>query len=155
MVVGGWAMNSYGRGRATFDLDLAVPRSVQDDLVGFLESAGYETLHRSSGYSNHLHPSPDWGRVDVIYVRDETEARLFRDAVLRPVLPDRSALVPKPTHLVAMKVTAMKHDPSRRLDELADIRALLRLSGTDPKEVREYFVRDGLLDDYEQITKTS
>ena len=49
----------------------------------------------------------------------------------------------------------MKHDPSRRLDELADIRALLRLSGTDPEEVREYFVRDGLLDDYEQITKTS
>jgi hypothetical protein len=47
-VVGGWAMNSYGRGRATFDLDLVVPREVQDQLIERLESMGYETLHCSA-----------------------------------------------------------------------------------------------------------
>jgi hypothetical protein len=154
-VVGGWAMNSYGRGRATFDLDLVVPREVQDELIARLQSMGYETLHRSAGYSNHLHQDPSWGRVDLIYVRGETRDRLFANATRREVFPGVTAAVPKAEHLAAMKVTAMKNDPSRRLGELADIRALLRLPGVDRDEVRGYFEREGLGHDYDEISEPS
>jgi hypothetical protein len=88
--------------------------------------------------------------VDPVYLRGETKDRLFGNATRREVFPGVSAAVPKPEHLAAMKVTAMKNDPSRRLEELADIRALLRLPGVDRNEVRGYFERDGLGDDYEE-----
>jgi hypothetical protein len=149
-VAGGWAMNSYGRGRATFDLDLVVPQTMQDLLVERLEAMGYETLHRSPGYSNHLHADAAWGRLDLIYVRGETAQRLFDGAVVREVFPGMTAAVPKPEHLAAMKVTAIKNDPSRKLEDLADIRALLHLPEIDRDEVRGYFERAGLRREYEE-----
>jgi len=151
-VVGGWALNSYGGGRTTFDLDLVVPAAAQAELVTFLESLGYETLHVSAGYSNHLHGETSWGRVDVVYVRGTTEEEIFACATERTVFPGHRALVPAPEHLVAMKVTAMKNDPSRRLQDLADIRALLELTGIPPESVRPSFVKQGLESEYEEIT---
>lgn len=152
-VAGGWAMNSYGRGRTTFDLDLIVPFDAQEQVVEFLESRGYETLHLSSGYSNHLHAQSDWGRVDLIYVRGQTREKLFSEAREREVFPGVRALVPRPEHLAAMKVTALRNDPSRKWEELADIRTLLRVPGVDAGEVREYFERHGLAGEYEQIAE--
>jgi hypothetical protein len=152
-VAGGWAMNSYGRARATFDLDLVVSAEIQDDLVAGLEAAGYETLHRSAGYSNHLHTDAAWGRVDLIYVRGDTEKRIFEGAALREVFPGVSAKVPKPEHLAAMKITAMKNDPSRRLEALADVAVLLGLPGVDRDEIRRFFDRHGLSRDYEEISR--
>jgi hypothetical protein len=54
-LIGGVALAAYGLVRTTLDLDLVVESRCQDDLVAFLESLGFGTLHRSSGYSNHLH----------------------------------------------------------------------------------------------------
>jgi hypothetical protein len=67
-VVGAFGLAAYGRARATVDLDVATEAGVQPRLVAFLESLGYETLHVSEGYSNHLHRDPLLGRVDLIYV---------------------------------------------------------------------------------------
>lgn len=77
-------MAAWGMPRTTLDVDLVVPGEAQDGLVGFLESLGYETLHRSGGYSNHLHPDPDLGRVDVVYVRGETSRELLASRRLLP-----------------------------------------------------------------------
>jgi hypothetical protein len=66
-VAGGWAMNSYGRARATFDLDLVVPREIQDRLVERLEALGYETLapgdSRSSPTFEHCYACRAWTRA--------------------------------------------------------------------------------------------
>ena len=43
-----------------------------------------------------------------------------------------------------MKVHAMKNDPGRTLQEMADIRFLLQLDGVDEREIREYFEKIGL-----------
>ncbi len=53
-----------------------------------------------------------------------------------------------------MKVQAMKNDPDRRLQDLADIRFLLDLPGVDEEEVRGYFARAGLLRDFDEIRRT-
>ncbi len=73
-VVGGVALAAYGILRTTLDLDLAVDRAVQDDAIAFMAAAGYETLYRSEGYSNHLHSDADLGRVDFVYLRGETSS---------------------------------------------------------------------------------
>jgi hypothetical protein len=152
-VVGGLGLHAYGITRATFDLDLITEAAVQGDLVVFLERDGYETLHRSAAYSNHLHREPEGGRLDFIYVDQETSRRLF--AGCRPLLTlgGRRALVPRPEHLVAMKVQAMKNDPSRALQDMADVQALLRLPDVDQAEARGYFDHAGLSEEYDAIRR--
>lgn len=154
-LAGAFALHAYGLSRATSDLDLVTDSGVRERLVVFLESLGYETLHVSSGYSNHLHSDPAFGRVDFIYVGGETSRRLFaaHGATLR--LGDRELSVPRAEHLVAMKVHAMKNDPERALQEMADIRFLVRAPGVDLDEVRGYFEKAGLLDKYDEITRSS
>lgn len=152
-VVGGLGLQAYGIGRATFDIDLVTAAEAQTDLVAFLEAEGYETLHRSPSYSNHLHPRSEAGRLDFIYVDPETGRRLF--AGCRPLLElgARRALVPRPEHLVAMKAQAVKNDPSRALQDLADVLALLRLPGTDLDEARGYFERAGLPGEWDEVRR--
>lgn len=153
-LVGGVALAALGRGRTTLDLDLVVDAEVQATLVTFLEAAGYETLHRSSGFSNHLHADPRRGRVDLIYVDRATGDQMFPRA--RPVEGPGGTrvLVPRPEHLAAMKVAAMKDDPSRTLQEMLDVQFLLRLPGVDRAEVRGYFERQGLADRFDEIVAT-
>jgi hypothetical protein len=71
-VIGGVALISYGLPRTTVDLDFIVESTVQDDLIAFLESCGYETLGRSMGYSTHSHSDATWGRLDFVYVGGDT-----------------------------------------------------------------------------------
>ncbi len=79
-IVGALALHTYGYSRATNDVDLLVGRDAQDRLIAFLERRGFETLHRSDGYSNHLHANPDLGRLDVIYVDEDTRGKMFAEA---------------------------------------------------------------------------
>lgn len=59
-LVGGLGLAALGLPRATLDLDLLVPAETQGTLID-LEGLGYETLHRSTGYSNHLHADESLG----------------------------------------------------------------------------------------------
>jgi hypothetical protein len=137
--------------RHTFDLDLVVDAGVQTELVAFMESLGYETLYRSTGYSNHLHTEHDLGRVDFVYVRDTTSQKLF-DAVRHLDGPAGARIpVPSPEHLIAMKLAAMKNDPTRTFQDLADIRYLLTLPDVDRDYVRTQFVKHGLLERFDEL----
>ena len=152
-LAGAAALSAYGLSRATQDLDFVAERDFQDQLIAYLESAGYRTLYRSAGYSNHLHPDAVAGRLDFIYVAGDTSRRLF-DGCRAATFAGRPVRVPRPEHLAAMKVQAMKNDPDRRLQDLADIRFLLDLPGVDEEEVRGYFARAGLLRDFDEIRRT-
>jgi len=55
----------------------------------------------------------------------------------------------------AMKVLAMKNDPSRALQEMADIQHLLELPKIDEAEVRGYFERHGLIEAFHEIKRRS
>jgi hypothetical protein len=128
----------------TLDLDVVTEVAAQDALVAFMELQGFVTLHRSSGYSNHRHSDPSRGRVDFTYVRGETAEKLFASARELPGPGGRSILVPKPEHLIAMKVQAMKDAPQRTWQDLVDIAYLFRLDGVNRDEVRQYFESAGL-----------
>ena len=83
-----------------------------------------------------------------------TAVRLFAGVTLVPGPSGRPIPVPRREHLIAMKVQAMKNDPSRELQDLADVQALLRLPGIDAVEVRGYFERAQLLDRYDAIRRS-
>lgn len=152
-VVGGVALAGYGHPRMTLDLDLVTEASAQEALVGFMESRGFTTLHRSSGYSNHLHPDRGRGRVDVVYVGGGTAQRLFAGLHRVPGPGGRTIAVPRPEHLIAMKVQAMRDAPERTWQDLVDVGYLIRLDGVDRAEVRGYFERSGLLERWHEIER--
>lgn len=152
-VAGGVALSAYGYPRITLDLDIVTEAAAQDTVVSGLEAAGYVTLYRSTGFSNHRHPDPQWGRVDFIYVDGGTARQLFAALRSLPGPSGRSVLVPRAEHLIAMKVQAMKNAPDRELQDLADVAYLLSLPGTDRVEAREYFVKAGLSDRWQQVTR--
>jgi hypothetical protein len=150
-VIGGLALAARGSGRLTHDLDIVTERNAQKDLVAFLESLGYETLYVSEGYSNHAHGDPGLGRIDVVYVDDDTADKLFDEAEQLEIFAGSKALVPRAEHLIAMKVLAARNDPTRRLQEMADIADLMRACEIAPEDVRQYFERNDLIDDWEKI----
>jgi hypothetical protein len=150
-IIGGLAMAAHGAARTTLDVDIVVDGESQDGLVEFLESLGFETLHLSTGYSNHLHGDPALGRVDVVYVRGESSRRIFAGVRSHPGPGGMQIPVPRAEHLAAMKAYSIKNDPTRTLRELADIRLLLETQGVDRKEIEGYFESYGLEDLLDRI----
>ena len=152
-VIGAFGLHAYGLNRATFDVDFVTQSDAQRELLAFFESLGYETLHVSPGYSSHLHALAELGRIDIVYVSGDTSRLLFDQCRTMPGPGGRSVPVPRPEHLAAMKVQAMRNDPERVLRELDDIRFLLRLPGIDEEEIRGYFERAGLRERYDEIKR--
>lgn len=150
-VVGGVALASYGHPRMTLDLDLVVEAQFQDQVVAVMESLGYETLHRSTGYSNHLHSDAARGRVDVLYVRGATADQVFAGMRMRPGPGRTEVPVPAPEHLIAMKVHAIANAPARLWQEMADIAFLVRLDQVDRVLVRGYFEKANLLEQWREL----
>ncbi len=151
-VIGAFALKAYGYLRATQDIDFAVPSEAQEKIIRHLEDIGYETIYRSRGFSNHWHALRGLGRIDFIYVEGETANQLFAES--RPLLELEGYLLPvvKVEHLIALKVFAMKNDPERVFQEMADLQHLLRVPEIDLSEVRGYFERYGQQDKFKQLT---
>jgi hypothetical protein len=88
-----------------------------------------------------------------VYVRGETSRLLFSGGGTMLRLGEQTVPVPRPEHLAAMKIHAMKNDPSRTLQEMADIQFLLGLPDIDEEAIRSYFERSGLLERYLEIKR--
>jgi hypothetical protein len=55
-IAGAVALHAHVLTRATMDLDLVVEEGGRDALLAHMAALGYEQLHASPGFSNHLHP---------------------------------------------------------------------------------------------------
>ncbi len=152
-IIGAFGLSAYGFSRMTRDLDFVVDKASQSLVVSFLESLGYETLYASTGYSNHLHPDLDKGRLDFVYIGGQTAETIFSNTRLISLSQGISLPVPKPEHIAAMKIFAMKNDPSREYQEMADLQFLLSLPGVDRDKIKEYFKYYGLPERYEELAE--
>jgi hypothetical protein len=151
-LVGGLALLAYGAPRATFDVDLLARRSVRGDLVAYFESCGFTTLSVQPGFSNHQHPEPALGRVDVVYVSGTTADMVFAGCVRKEIATGIEAPVPRPVHLVAMKAQAFSKDNTRYSD-LTDLQYLLSLPDVDLEEARGYFQSAGVADYFDRLRR--
>jgi hypothetical protein len=89
-VIGAFGLHAYGLTRATSDLDFVTDVQAQAKPVSFLADPGYETLHLSSGYSNHLYSDPAMGRPDFVYVTKDTSRQVLGSAKRLLVLDEVS-----------------------------------------------------------------
>lgn len=150
-LIGAFALKAYGYTRATQDVDFMVRGEAQEKIIAYLESLGFETLYRSKGYSNHMHPLSRLGRLDFVYVRGETAEKMFRDAKSLLVFKDIAVKVVSPEHLAALKIFAMKNNPDRTLREMADLKFLLSMPDVDRSTIKGYFEKYGQEDKYREL----
>jgi hypothetical protein len=152
-LIGGLAMQAWGRSRLTKDVDFAVDRAMQSRVVARAEELGYETLYVSEAFSNHAHADVHYGRIDFMYVTGATADRIFGAVASKRVVGNAAAPVASPEHLAMMKALAMKNFPHRALFEGEDVRLLLNVPGVDREAIRDYYREHGLLDLYDAIEK--
>jgi hypothetical protein len=152
-IAGALALHGHGLSRATQDLDVALEEAGRAALLEHLAALGYEKLHESEGYSNHLHRDPLWGRVDVIYLEGKTADIFFAGARPTELFLGVTMPVPRAEHLAAMKAQAVKENPGRASKDLADVAALLNLPDVDVAEIRRYFDKYGLGAEFERIVR--
>ena len=153
-LIGAFALKAYGFVRATGDIDFIVTLTDQKKIIDYLESLGYETLHRSSGFSNHLHPIAGLGRIDFVYAAGQTAQKIFQDARRHEVLDGVALPVASPEHLAALKIFALKNNPDRTFQEMADLQFLIRLPGVDKETMKACFQKYDLLDKFDALYNT-
>lgn len=110
---GGLAVHAWGRSRTTYDIDFIVDGAERARALAFAESLGYRAFHISEGYSNHDHPSEDFGRIDLIYIYGATADAIFSAAEPKASFGDVTVPVATAQHLIAMKLAAVKNAPRR------------------------------------------
>lgn len=143
-VIGALGLAARGVSRSTFDVDIVAPAAAQEALLAFLESHGYACEHVSTGYSNHAHSDRALGRVDVVYVQGETARKIFEGVSIYEGPEGIPIPVPRPEHLAAMKIFAMKNNPQRVSQDLDDLQRILKIPGVDRSEVTEYMRKHDL-----------
>ena len=133
-IIGAYALYAYGYIRATKDIDFITKLENQAKIVQYLESIGFETLNKSEGFSNHIH-NIDSIRIDIVYVDNKTADIILKDSKKKIILENLELPVVSPKHLIALKLFAIKNEPSRKNKELADIKELVKIIDMKKEEL--------------------
>ena len=151
-IIGAFALFSYGYVRATKDIDFITRIKNKNQVIGYLESLGFETTFSSKAFSNHLHPVGST-RVDVMYVEGITADMIFKKIEKRLVLKELKLPVVHPEHMVAMKLFAIQNNPDRKFRDLADIKEIVKHTKCNKKTLHDFFKKYGQESYFNEITE--
>jgi hypothetical protein len=125
LLIGGHALQAYGVSRQTMDVDLLVAEADASAVGAAMQRAGYAQVVRSEIFARYRHPSVVMADVDVLFVDGDTAKRMSERA-MQFVSGEATHLVPALSHLVAMKLHAIRSNPQREPRDFADIFELVR-----------------------------
>jgi len=156
LVIGGLAVNFYGVSRETADLDLLVCRDHRDIWCKLLSGLNYTIQHEATAFIQFSPPQDSAWPVDFMLVAKPTFDTMV--AAAREVsMYQASVKIPTLTHLLAMKLHALKHSHARRfMKDYLDVENLVRANQVDlqSEQIRASFLKYGDLELYEKIKLT-
>jgi len=116
LLVGGHAVVLYGIPRFTCDFDLLIPESKIEAWTQFLTTHFHYRLFQSShAFLRFENDLPEYPPTDFVVVDWSTWEKLIARAETKALTPNTNVRLPRPTHLIAMKLTAFSA-PHRRTD---------------------------------------
>jgi hypothetical protein len=130
LLIGAYALQAYGVIRQTLDVDILISEADASAVDAGLRCAGYSEVVRSEIFARYRHSSVEMADVDVLYVDSETAKRIAREASEYP-LAETTCLVPTLSHLLALKLHAIRNNPRRESRDFADILELIRANPRD------------------------
>ncbi len=144
LLIGGHAVNFYGYNRTTLDVDFLIAVDGFPAWRAGFESIGYKWIGQTENFVRLEPPDPALFPIDVMLVAPETFQKLYAERV-ECLIGTARLNFPKPLHLIALKLHAMKN-PGRLAQgkDLLDILNLVSLCKIDTE--RQDF--QGVLDRY-------
>ena len=152
LLIGGHAVTAHGHPRATFDVDLVVPRGEADRWVEALDELGYRVGERNRNFIQ-LENSVFYGTppIDFMLVEKEVFQRLDRWKSGKGVIP-----VPSVEAIIAMKLHAIRQPAREDVEkDWGDVMALIRLHGLtlDADAFSAMVMKHGGKEGYEKIRR--
>lgn len=144
MLIGGFALAAHGVVRQTMDVDCLIDEADSGSADKALTGCGYRQGFKADSFVKYEHQSGLFMDIDVMLVDEETFGKM-RDRSSIEQIGDADIRVPSVSHLLALKLHAVKNNPRRELKDLGDAVELLR-HGKDvvPRdELREICERYG------------
>ena len=130
-LIGGFALATYGQHRATFDIDFLADGSQKKIIKDAFLAQGFSVKFESDDVLQFS----GLGYVDIILANRPLSQEMLKQAVLNQNL---GVYVLRPEDIIGLKIQAYKNDPTRELQDKADIQNLLRLSNLDFKLIQKY-----------------
>jgi len=142
-LIGGFAMASYGHHRTTIDVDFLADGNRRDLIKEALLKQGFKLTHESSEVLQFSGP----GLLDILLASRPLSQEMLKYAIQNSNL---GVYVVRPEDIIGLKIQAYKNDPSRELQDKADIQKLLTLPQIDLTLVKKYA---DLFDEWTTIEK--
>jgi len=155
LLIGANAIVLLGYIRNTIDFDLIVPEESRSQWLDLLGELGYRLFHGASAFAQFEARESAGTPVDLMFVDRATWDRLS-DGAREMDLAGQQVLLPRPEHLVALKLHAIR-SPTRGKPEIdwEDIRQIVQICALDPEEesFRALILRYGGVDALEKIRR--
>lgn len=131
-MIGGLAMACYGSGRATVDLDLLIKEENKDLVKTLFLANGFNLVNETVEVMQFA----GLGYVDILLARRPISQQILNEANGNG--PEGIRFI-KAEDLIGLKIQAYCNDPSRELQDKADIQFLVEnVDGMDWKRIKTY-----------------
>ncbi|HEC12360.1 MAG TPA: hypothetical protein ENI80_03780 [Acidiferrobacteraceae bacterium] len=141
-LIGGLALGLLGVPRATTDIDILVHREDLDKIDKTMHNLGYKKRFSSENVSQYTSAVRSMGDVDFLHAFREASIKMLERAQQQGVFGGTLQVkLVRAEDLIGLKIQAIKNNPSRTHQDLADIEALIaRQDQTlDWQELQAYF----------------
>jgi len=130
-LIGGFALGAHGIHRATKDIDILIDGSQKDLVKELLIKNGFRLLFESTEVMQFDGP----GFLDILLANRPLSLDMLKSASKSELFDIN---VVSAEGIIGLKIQAYINDKSRRLQDLADIQALLKVQGLNIKKVKQY-----------------
>ena len=131
-MIGGLALACYGSTRATIDLDILIREDHKDQAKDILLRNGFTLVYETQEVMQFA----GIGYVDILLARRPISQRILSEANANG--PEGIHFV-KSEDLIGLKIQAYINDPSRELQDKADIQFLIEnVEGMDWERIKTY-----------------
>jgi hypothetical protein len=131
-LIGGFALAAHGIHRATKDIDILVDGAKKNEVKKIFLNSGFKVVNESTEVIQFEGP----GYLDIVFANRPLSLAMLRKS--KDGLQLASVPVVSCEALIGLKIQAYKNDPSRTLQDKADIQALLKNANLNLTQVKEY-----------------
>lgn len=141
IIVGGWAINYLGYTRNTLDFDFMI---LEDDFLLVekeLLKLGYEKAVKTSLYARfYIKDNEKMPYIDCLFANKQTYDRIVESGEQIDIF-GAAYILPKITHIIAMKLHAVKYGEEHRMGkDFEDIVALIEIHDLDVSHNSEIYL---------------
>ncbi|MBN2143799.1 MAG: nucleotidyltransferase family protein [Candidatus Aureabacteria bacterium] len=155
LLIGGYAVNYYKVTRQTADIDFLIATKDLSKIEMILKKFGYQKKSADTLFAR-FQSDKYLMDLDFLFVDEETLEGLIKEGAQINIAGNKYIL-PSLTHLIALKLHAIKSNPEREYRDLPDIINLVKKNHLDSSTApfRELCLKYGTKQIYEKIKTAS